>query len=207
MEIELKYGISSREIADQIWEDEYLASMEERDSRETLHMKAAYFDTEDGALSSSDIAFRVRSEGHHTFATVKWGGRNEGALHTRQEINVPAPDDTYFIMPDVSIFKESEIGQELMQLVEGKQLISNVEMNVIRRRFRIDSGDAIVEVSVDNGEIITANGTDIICEVELELFSGSEEALMKISEELKKRYNLVPEGRSKYARGLALIRK
>ena len=56
MEIEVKYLIKDRETADKIWEDKFLTSMEEEGSRETLYMKSAYFDTEDGILSKNDIA-------------------------------------------------------------------------------------------------------------------------------------------------------
>ena len=41
MEIEMKYGIGDKEIAKSIWEDEYLLSMEEKDSRERVYMKAS----------------------------------------------------------------------------------------------------------------------------------------------------------------------
>lgn len=70
MEIETKYMIPDRETADRLWDDKYLASMEEEGSRETVLMKAAYFDTEDSLLAKNDIALRVRTEGESIFATL-----------------------------------------------------------------------------------------------------------------------------------------
>ena len=48
-------------------------------------------------------------EGDKLQATLKWKGRVEGALHKREEINVPLKDDKAYIMPSVNVFCESEI--------------------------------------------------------------------------------------------------
>ena len=69
MEIEMKYGIEDKEIAKSIWEDEYLASIEEKDSREKVYMKASYFDTDDYILSKmtlrSEFVWKARASLHH----------------------------------------------------------------------------------------------------------------------------------------------
>lgn len=205
MEIEVKYLIPDKETADRLWEDKYLASMEEAGTRETLYMKSAYFDTEDGVLSKHDIAFRVRIEGEYAVAALKWSGRTEGATHIRGEINVPIDGNECLMSPDVNIFKESEIGRDVIELISGRQLFSNVEVGVLRRRFRIDTGKAIIEVSIDNGEVITKCGNAPISEVEFELFSGDREALEELSETIKATYGLEAEEKSKYARGLELL--
>ena len=205
MEIETKYIIPERETADKLWEDKFLVSMEEEGSRETLYMKAVYFDTEDSLLAKNDIALRVRAENETIFATLKWSGKNEGALHTREELNIPVGGDTCMIAPDISVFEESETGKELIDLIGDKPLFSNVETGVIRRRFRIDTGKALIEVSVDTGEIITDGGIEPICEIEFELFSGEESELERVSENVKERYGLEPGEKSKYARGLELV--
>lgn len=205
MEIEMKYGIKDKDTAASIWNDEYLLSIEEADTREKVLMKAAYFDTEDFVLSKNDIALRVRMEGTRFVATLKWKGKNEGGLHIREEINVPVDDESYFIMPDPQIFKESEIGQEVIALIGFKKLYSIMETNFLRSRFRIDNGDGIMEVSLDNGNIITKNGTVPICEIEIELFSGEQGALENVTKIVADKYELEPEVKSKYARGLELL--
>lgn len=205
MEIEMKYGIGDKETAASIWDDEYLLSIEESDTREKILMKAAYFDTEDFVLSKNDIALRVRMEGTRIVATLKWRGKNEGGLHIREEVNVPVDDEACFIMPDPQIFKESEIGQEVIALIGFKKLHSIMETNFVRSRFRIDNGNGIMEVSLDNGQIITDKGTDPICEIEIELFSGEQGALEAVTKIIAEKYGLEPETRSKYARGLALL--
>ncbi|MBQ7605949.1 MAG: CYTH domain-containing protein [Firmicutes bacterium] len=205
MEIELKYSIPDDLTADKMWEDAQLLSWEEEDTREKVPMKAAYFDTEDRVLSQHDIAFRVRKEGTRIVASLKWGGSATGALYQRQEINVPVDDEACFMMPSAQIFKESDIGKQVIDLVGDKILSCIVEMSFMRRRFRIDKDDTIIEVSIDSGEIITDNGTEPISEIELELFSGEQDVLMDIGAELAAKYSLSEGLSSKYKRGLNLL--
>jgi inorganic triphosphatase YgiF len=207
VEIELKYIIPDKNEAENIWQDPDLVKMEETNSREKLPFRASYFDTEDGVLAKNDIAFRVRIEGARTIATLKWNGQSEGALHTREEINVPIDDEACLIMPDPALFKESEIGAQMLSLVAGKQLVNVMEVGFLRRRVRVDTGSSIIEVSIDTGDIITDQGSLPICEVELELFSGSQDELVGLGNKLAERYALVPEELSKYARGLIFANK
>jgi len=204
VEIELKYSIPDRNTAENIWHDPCLVKMEEPGSREKLPFKAAYFDTEDGVLAASDIAFRVRLEGQRVIASLKWDGKNEGPLHTREEINVPIDGEGCLILPDPEIFRESDIGKFMIGLIGGKQLISIMEVGFLRRRLRVDTGGSIIEVSVDTGEIVADSGKDALCELELELFSGQRDELIALGEKLRESHSLVPEERSKYARGLML---
>lgn len=201
MEVELKYLLDSKETADAIFNDAYLFSIEEKETREKMFFKAAYFDTEDYILSKHDIAFRVRMEGEQLIASLKWRGKVEGGLHRREEINVPVDDPQCYIMPSTEIFCESDIGKEVIRLVGEKPLISLMEMGFLRSRFRVDTGDSIVEVALDMGEILTDKGNLPIMELELELYTGEEKDLMKLGARLSKSYPLVPFNESKYLRG------
>ncbi len=205
MEIEMKYSIKNKSGADAIWEDDYLNEIGDEDSRETLYMKAAYFDTEDYILSKNDFAFRVRMEGNRIVASLKWNGRSEKGLHVREEINVPIDDPACFIQPSASIFRESKTGQSMMSLVGKKPLLSLLETHFLRRRIRVDSGESILEISLDTGEIITDYGSLPICELEIELFSGKQEDVTSIGDTLAKKYDLKPLDESKYARGIKHI--
>lgn len=175
MEIELKYLVDSKERADAIFNDAYLFSIEEEDTREKTFFKAAYFDTKDYILSKHDIAFRVRMEGEQLVASLKWRGRVEGGLHRREEINVPLDDPQCYIMPLPEIFAESDIGKEVIRLVGESPLISLMEMGFLRSRFRVDTGNSIIEVALDMGEILTDRGNLPILELELELYSGKKQ--------------------------------
>lgn len=205
MEIELKLGIPDSETAEQIWTSSYLEGMEEPGSREILEFRGVYFDTENLDLMKNDIAYRVRSEGEKIIATLKWKGSAEDGLHRREEINIPLQDSSQMEKPNPVIFEQTDIGEDLMRIIEGKRLSVVMETVHTRRRLRIDSGGAIMEVSIDEGEIVTQNGNAPISEIEVELFSGEEKPLMKVGEKLKSKFKLTPEQKSKFARGLELL--
>lgn len=201
----MKYRIKDKETATKIWEDEYLSSIEEKDSREKVYMKAAYFDTDDYILSKNDIAFRIRMEGTRIVASLKWKGESDEGLHKREEINVPVNEEICFLKPDPEIFKESEIGRDMIELVQGKPLHSILETKFLRSRMRIDTGTSICEVAIDEGEIVTDFGNLPICELEIELFSGEPEDVIQIGNTLAEKYQLTVENMSKYARGWNLL--
>jgi len=204
----MKMVLPDKSVAERIWEDPYLSKIEEQGTREAVYMEAAYFDTEEGDLGRSDITFRVRKEGPKVIATLKWNGKAPvGGLHIREEINVPVDDPICFIQPDPELFRESEAGQQLLKVLNGKEVHSILEIHFLRTRERVDNGTSICEISVDTGEILTDYGTAPICEMEIELFSGDPEDVKKMGSYLANTYGLVPEDRSKYARGLALIQK
>ena len=202
MEIELKYRIPTPEIADEIWKDKMFFHLEEEGSREELCFDAKYFDTEDWALSKNEMAYRVRKEGTSWVASLKWKGHTEGALHVREELNVPVADSE----PDPEVFHGSEIGEHLKEVIDGRPLKCLLETRYHRRRFRIDTGDGLYEMSLDDGWIITPYGRDRILEVELELFSGETEELERLGASMCEKYMLEKEERSKYARGIELIK-
>lgn len=201
MEIELKYAIDSKETAARIWEDEDLKKMEEPQTRQTVFMKATYFDTDDFDLSKNDMAYRIRCEDDSLVACLKWGGKNEGALHTREEINIPVKDTK----PNPVTFEESDVGQDLIRILKGNPLHPIMDMQIERRRFRIDTQKSLLEISIDNGLIVTERGNSPICEVEIELFSGEQEDFLQVGEKLARKYDLVSEKRSKFYRGLLLL--
>lgn len=201
MEIELKYNIPDGETALQIWDNSLFKEFEEADSREEQIFDGKYFDTEEGDLEKNDIAYRVRREGERYVAALKWKGHSEEGLHVREEINVPVDSDR----PDPSVFRESNVGSQVMELLEEKELFCFLETKVERKSFRIDTGRGIYEFSIDTGEISTRNGKLPVMEVEIELFSGDTDELVELGNKLQKEYGLTPEDESKYARGIKMI--
>ena len=174
MEIEMKFAIGNKEVAEAIWEDEYLKKIGDSSSKEAVYMKSAYFDTEERVLLKNDVAFRVRMEGNKVIASLKWNGSSSGGLHKREEVNVPVDDPACFLEPSPEIFRESDQGKAMMDLIGEERLYSILEMNFVRRRIRVDYENSIMEIAVDTGEILTENGELPICELEIELFSGEQ---------------------------------
>lgn len=200
----MKYAIPNKELAETIWNDDYLKEVEDPTSRDVVFMKSAYFDTEDNILLKNDVAFRVRMEGGKVVASLKWNGKSSAGLHKREEVNVPVDDPACFLEPSPEIFKESEQGADMMTLVGEKRLHSILEMNFVRKKVRIDYGESIMELAIDTGEILTNDGELPICELEIELFSGEEEDVKSLGRIVSEKYALKPLNASKYARGLNL---
>ncbi|HPO04980.1 MAG TPA: CYTH domain-containing protein [Bacillota bacterium] len=205
MEIEMKFAIGNKEVAEAIWEDEYLKKIGDSSSKEAVYMKSAYFDTEERVLLKNDVAFRVRMEGNKVIASLKWNGSSSGGLHKREEVNVPVDDPACFLEPSPEIFRESDQGKAMMDLIGEERLYSILEMNFVRRRIRVDYENSIMEIAVDTGEILTENGELPICELEIELFSGEQEDVTALGNILKEKYDLFPLDVSKYARGLKFV--
>ncbi len=205
MELEMKYAIPSREMADEIWGDEQLDRLTDSTEAEAVIMKAVYFDTEDGLLRRSNVTLRVRAEGERAYATVKWGGSSEGGLHERQEINIPVSGEECFIVPPVEAFRESEEGRMLIELVDGHPLLNLLETRFLRRRKRLVYNGSLMEMAVDTGSIVTDNGDLPILELELELFAGEEKSIVDLGNRIAAKYSLQPEDRSKFARGVMLL--
>ena len=66
--------------------------------------------------------------------------------------------------------------------------------------------DCMVELAIDEG-ILTGGDREIpLCEVEVELKSGSREACDRYAQALAERFGLTPEPQSKFRRALALYR-
>lgn len=211
MEVELKYAIADEAIADRIWEDEWLSAMAEPKTRSCDRFHGAYYDTADRLLLQNHIAFRVRQEGRFIVAALKWDGDNEGALHKREELNVTIgqmPDEGPEDLPEdvgIKCFEESDIGEKVIALTEGKKLVKLMETDVSRRHMRVDTGNGIHEISIDIGRLTADGRSSPILEIEIEQFQGEEEDLLRTGAVLEEKYGLTPEHRSKFARGLTLL--
>lgn len=207
MEIELKYSLSNRKEADAIWNGRRLAEYADEDTREIKNFKAVYYDTADFDLLAQDIAYRIRMEGDKLVAAIKWNGKNVGPLHRREELNINLGKGGDLNVPNPKLFGESEIGKELLEIIGDKPLKKIMEVNVERRSVKFDVEDAIFELSLDEGEILAGGGREAVCELEVELYSGPDEAIKTVEAYVKEDTGYDPEDLSKFARGLKLLGK
>jgi len=82
-----------------------------------------------------------------------------------------------------------------------------MEMSFVRRAVRLDTGTGIFELSVDNGNISCRDKTKQINELEIELFSGSNDELKELGEYISNKFKISPENHSKFKQGLDLVDK
>ena len=207
MEIELKYKVENAEQFEQILSDAWINSHAESGGREVVRMKAAYFDTEDLTLVKHNIAFRIRSEGDRTLATLKWNEDDDGisGLYIRSEINIPVTDQACFFHPDPAIFKESAEGKDLLDIIDDKPLVNIFDMIFTRNIIRIDYEESILEIALDEGVIVAGAKSDQVRELEIEIYSGNKDDLLEVGRKLAAGYSLEPELKTKFARGIELL--
>ncbi|MFG6667236.1 CYTH domain-containing protein [Halomonas sp. HNIBRBA4712] len=165
------------------------------------HLANTYYDTPDGALASAGIALRLRKIGAATLQTVKTRGHGGGGLSTRSEWEWPVKGeldlDSLKALPPF----EGELSSTIAAL--SPHLRTDFE----RRSWLIDWSDSRIELVLDEGEIECQGARATICEVELELKSGSPQALWSLALSLSAQTPLRPSDSSKAARGNALGQK
>ena len=207
MEIEVKYAIPEDGSVSDILNDSFWDGLAEGEELETVPFRAVYYDTEACGLRKQRITLRVRAEGPTAFATIKWGGTVRGAVHVREEVNVPVPADKAAEIPDVSMFAQTPVGSVLKEAAEASPLVPLLEMRYTRNRRRIRYQGNVIELAVDEGAIVTPNGSCPIKELELEHYAGPDPlAVLELGEIVAERYGLTLEPRAKYARGLQLLK-
>lgn len=204
MEIELKFLVEDQIARDRILQDKHLEEIAQEGSREEIEMEAIYFDTKDFDMCKKEMALRVRFENGKPIATLKWGGSSLDGLHVRGELNVPVSED-FASSPELSVFRGSEIYDEIIEAAGDKQLLPLMEVKCIRKQMMVDTGKSIDAVSLDVGEIITPNGRADISELEVELYSGEKEDMILLGRELASKYNLKEGNKSKFQVGLELM--
>lgn len=160
-----------------------------------IAISAAYYDTPDGALSARHITLRRRLENGVSVCTVKTPGENgaRGEWEVRQE-------DIWEAIP-----KLCKLGApaDLPQWTAGG-LVSLCGARFTRRAKQITLAGCTLELALDRG-VLTGGGREIpLCEVEVELKSGSEEAAVAFADSLAAEFGLKREEKSKFRRASEL---
>jgi triphosphatase len=199
METELKLSLQAPDLPRLLAHPLLLAS----GSRQRL--LNTYFDTPGLALQQARMAVRERLAGGQWLLTVKTAGQSQNGLSRRQEWEGPT---TPGALQFDTLVDDAALAQNLMTLRPNLQALFCTDFE--RQRWVIDHAGAKIEVALDQGRIHVP-GTDLsepLLELELELLSGPEEALMALADVLRQTPQgtvmLVPNDASKAQRGMAL---
>ena len=163
-----------------------------------IPMATTYYDTADGALSSNRWTLRCRKEGDKDICTLKTPGVN----HTRGEWELECSDITKALIP----LARMSGCLELLELA-SRGLIAVCGAKFTRQALDLEFEDFSVELAMDAGILYSGSRQIPLCELELELKSGSREAMEAYALQFAQKYALQPEPRSKYARASALSRE
>jgi triphosphatase len=181
-EIELKFACGPEDLA------AVLAAAPAGDD-ETRELISVYFDTPDLVLQRAGASLRVREHKGRRVQTLK---RGQGLVREEHEAPIEglAPDPALEPLPSM--------------LPEGANLRPAFNVRVSRRQRTFRYRDAEIEMALDQGEVSGGDQKRPICEVELELKSGSPATLFALARELSGAAPLYLAFASKAARGQAL---
>jgi inorganic triphosphatase YgiF len=199
METELKHSLSAPELP------RLLSHPLLTQAGNTQRLLNTYFDTPDLALQQRRMAVRERLAGEQWLLTVKTAGQSQNGLSRRQEWEGPT---TPGALQFNTLVDDAALAQDLMTLRPNLRALFCTDFE--RQRWVITHAGAQIEVALDQGSIHVP-GTDLsepLLELELELLSGQEDALMALADVLRQTplgpVVLVPSDASKAQRGMAL---
>src|SRR5262249_56417934 len=132
--------------------------------RQTLH--SIYFDTKDRQLRDTNISLRTRTDGHKVVQTVKmldWPPYS--VLRREWESLVPDP------IPDPSLVIDPVLPEDFRKLTSA-DLQPVFDVDVKRETRRLTSDGVTIDVSLDNGAVITDQERQGVHEIEIELVTG-----------------------------------
>lgn len=170
----------------------------------TARIISTYFDTEDRRLRKRGLTLRIRQKGGLGEQTVKSAGTSESGMFARQEWTVPLDGKT----PDLSLIKDPNV-RSRMGLILAQELKPLFKTSVKRTTLFVEhsiaSGEsAYIELAFDQGRVVSGKKSEQICEVELELITGTTTALLDLAKLLANRAPTVLSLGSKVSRGFQL---
>ena len=160
----------------------------------TYRMESTYYDTPTGDLSQMRCTLRRRLENEKTVYTLKMP-----AAQGRAEFEVEAED-----LPQ-ALAKLCKLSQfPNPELLDAETLIAVCGAAFTRTAITTQAEGCIVEIALDSG-ILTGGGKAIpLCEIEVELKSGTPDAAVAYANALAQQYQLTPEHQSKFRRAYLL---
>ena len=158
----------------------------------------SYFDTADRRLARAGASLRLRDTGQAREQTIKLPARTDSIV-VRGEWTVPAIGEA----PDIGGFAE-EPRAMLARLLDGEALLPIAQTRIERTTRRVRHGPAEIEIAFDQGTICAGATEAAICELELELVSGTLADLLDLALALPLGPDLQWSVASKSARALAL---
>ena len=162
-----------------------------------------YYDTPDLELRKHGIALRVRRQGRRRLQTVKLAGRVVNGLSTRPEWEVPYRGHFDFSCIEVGAVKswldQPEILNKIVPLFQTR-------FRRITWHLPISGGGKVL-LALDRGDVLVADRSVAISEVELELYDSRDvKALSAVSDTLRQWVPLFPSNVSKSERAYQLLK-
>jgi inorganic triphosphatase YgiF len=204
IEFELKFQVDPR------YRKPLEAALERGRSQRT-RLRARYFDTADGALAAAQVVLRLRREGSAWVQTAK---APSGDPLQRHEHNVEIRTERASEQPLPSALRHAgtPVGDRIDKALrkaghdpERAELVPLYGTDIWRTTREMRSGDALVELAFDRGEVQAGERSHAVRELELELKRGSPRAMLELARRWQGRYALWLDTVSKSERGERLV--
>ena len=177
-----------------------------------VRLQAAYFDTPSGALAGAGLALRLRKEGRRWVQTLK-GGLPDATGMTRAEHNVEIAASGASVPPiDPARHAGTPVGDRLLSALNdcGEVLQQVMATDIWRRARTVRQPGGSVELACDSG-VIEAGPPEAprrmaVCELEIELKSGTPQVLLATARRWVAKHGLWLDTRSKAELGNLLVR-
>ena len=162
----------------------------------TFQMETTYYDTTSGALSSRHYTLRRRLENSISLCTLKTPA---GSARAEWEL------DCNDISQAIALLKSTDCPRDFFVMVEeGILPICGARFTRIAKTITLP--EVTVELALDQGILTGGSKEEPLCEVEVELKSGSREECDLFARTLAARFGLKILPNSKFSRALALYK-
>ncbi|MCU0509910.1 MAG: CHAD domain-containing protein [Anaerolineae bacterium] len=203
MEVEAKFRVPNREAYRELLR---LRELGEFAIAPVKRVRVAdrYFDTADGRLLAGGYSCRLRTQGGAVVATLKGLGESAGAVHRRDEQETALPA----LLLDPREWPESAARDLALALTDGAPLEPLFDLDQSRSKADLTlGGRRVAEWSLDEVRAVVGQRPAFYYELEVELGpDGTEADLEAVARALQVDCALVPEHRSKFQRGLEMLR-
>ncbi len=185
-EFELKYRADAEKIA---------AIRKKYGSFQSISMETTYYDTPDRRLGKRHWTLRRRFENGTSVCTVKTPSKDGG----RGEWEMECAD----ILEAIPVLCDLGAPAPLISLtIDGVEEVCGARFTRLAKLVELE--DCTVEIALDEGSLLGGGREIPLCEVEVELKSGSQEAAVAFAKALAAEFGLKPETASKFKRALDL---
>jgi triphosphatase len=202
MEIEAKFRVDDEQIFPQLLALDTIGPFTLAAEPDAEDQHNVYFDTADQRLRAGQYGLRVRDLGNRRIATLKGAAKARDGMYERDEWEIEIGDDD-----NPAAWPASEARDRTLALLDGATLQPILAIRTNRlHMIALRDGARVAELSLDTGTIDAGGRSANFRELEIELLdAGTRADLDALVELLRARFRLIPEDRSKLARGLALL--
>ncbi len=194
-EFEIKFRIHDLQLLDCILCDP-LVTGKMQGPYQYVKMQTTYYDTESGALSARKWMLRLRQENEESVVTMKTPA--QGYARGEWECREQYLDDA------VKKLVAAGAPQELKEIAkEGWISVCGAQFTRITQTLRLPGGTSCA-ICGDIGHLTGSGKKREMCELELELTEGEQAELLGFAAQLKEKYHLEEEEKSKFVRAKEL---